>query len=205
MSTEKGLVLWDFDGTLYQGDSFLDFLCYTHRLPARAWRWLCFLPFFITWKIGLRSAADAKESLFGLFYKNWSYARFVSAATAFQTEKHPPRLHPLALAKITAHKAEGHRQIILSATMEELLQVTASRLGVEVIGTQVHTEGSKLSGRFASPNCNGLEKVVRLRAFTAQTQPPVVHAYGNSPGDAHMLALAEHPHYRTFARGVGLH
>lgn len=200
MGNRRGLGLWDFDGTLYRGDSFLGFLRFTFAATPRYWRYLHFIPTFAAWKLGLLSAGSAKERLFGLFFKGWTHQRFMEEAGRFQEKVHPARLDPKAVAEVHRLRNLGYRQVIVSATMEELLGITARQLGMELIGTRVEVVGGRLTGRFATPNCAGAEKVVRLRALLDPAAFSEVVAFGDSPGDQEMLALADRPGYRVFGR-----
>jgi phosphoserine phosphatase len=87
---------------------------------------------------------------------------------------------------------------------------------VIIIGTQIETRDGFLTGRFATPNCYGEEKVRRLRqlfpelAFggishssllaprSSKNPRPLVIAYGDSRGDRELLQLADEAHYKPF-------
>ncbi|MFC0679899.1 haloacid dehalogenase-like hydrolase [Lysobacter korlensis] len=52
------------------------------------------------------------------------------------------------------------------------------------------------AGQNAGRQCDGEEKVRRIRATFDLAACDEVHAYGDSPGDRAMLALAGHRYYR---------
>jgi phosphoserine phosphatase len=56
----------------------------------------------------------------------------------------------------------------------------------------------KFSGRFATPNCNGQEKVNRIKEYLNPEDYNPIFAYGNSSGDKPMLDMADHGFYRHF-------
>ena len=57
------------------------------------------------------------------------------------------------------------------------------------MGTELEEVDGVLTGRFRTPNCRGPEKLARLAGIleTAAT----LYAYGNSGGDADLLARAD--------------
>ncbi|HEY8003478.1 MAG TPA: haloacid dehalogenase-like hydrolase, partial [Phenylobacterium sp.] len=55
----------------------------------------------------------------------------------------------------------------------------------------------RATGGFATPNCRGPEKVVRLKAAFGDGLA-LKAAYGDTSGDREMLALAEIQGYRVF-------
>ncbi|HEX5262904.1 MAG TPA: haloacid dehalogenase-like hydrolase, partial [Phenylobacterium sp.] len=65
-------------------------------------------------------------------------------------------------------------------------------------GTQLAFDGQdQVEGGFATPNCRGPEKVVRLKAaFGPDIE--VKAAYGDTSGDREMLAIAEIAGYQVF-------
>jgi phosphatidylglycerophosphatase C len=61
----------------------------------------------------------------------------------------------------------------------------------------VFDAGDRVTGAFAGPNCRGEEKVRRLRvAFGDGVR--LAAAYGDTSGDAEMLAIADKPGFRVF-------
>jgi phosphoserine phosphatase len=59
-------------------------------------------------------------------------------------------------------------------------------------------QDGKFTGRFATANCNGQEKVNRINSYLDLKQYKPVFAYGNSSGDKPMLDMADHGFYRHF-------
>jgi phosphoserine phosphatase len=55
--------------------------------------------------------------------------------------------------------------------------------------------GGRLTGRLVGENCRGREKELRLRAWLAANglEDAELWAYGDSAGDAELLAGADHP------------
>ena len=88
------------------------------------------------------------------------------------------------------------------------------------MGTQIEVIDGRLTGRFATPNCYGPEKVRRLKEYINEKVSPVggglegwggkevsptggdlegaIIAYGDSRGDKELLAYANEGHYKPF-------
>ena len=53
--------------------------------------------------------------------------------------------------------------VVVSASMEAWLKCWCKENGVELLGTKLQVEKSKITGRFSSKNCYGLEKAHRIK------------------------------------------
>jgi phosphoserine phosphatase len=67
-----------------------------------------------------------------------------------------------------------------------------------IIATRLEIVDNRLTGKLASPNCYGPQKVERIRAALDLSRYGRIFAYGDSRGDREMLALADEKHYRFF-------
>lgn len=96
------------------------------------------------------------------------------------------------VAKLHAHQEDGHRIVVVSASPTIYVAPAVLRLGVtDVLATDLEVVEGVITGRLATKNCRAEEKVVRLDAWLAGRDVEL-HAYGNSPDDAPMLARAHH-------------
>ena len=77
----------------------------------------------------------------------------------------------------------------------------ARRLGAEgLLGTEMAFDSQdRVTGAFVGPNCRGEEKVRRLKAAYGQDMV-LTAAYGDTSGDAEMLAMAREAGFRVFRR-----
>jgi phosphoserine phosphatase len=64
--------------------------------------------------------------------------------------------------------------------------------------TELEVKDGILTGKFATPNCNGEEKVNRIKKAYDLSLYDEVHVFGNSPGDLPMMDLGTHSYYRYF-------
>lgn len=196
----RPIVAFDFDGTLTVRDSFIAFLRDTIP-PARLGTGLIRLAPDL-----LRYAADQdRERLKTAAVSVWlagTPAREVEAAAeAFAEKAWAGLMRPDALARFEAWGREGAERVIVTASPEITVAPFARRLGAErLLGTRLGLDPSeRLTGAFYGRNCRGQEKVERLR----EAYGPDVRlraAYGDTAGDAEMLAIAEEAGFRVFTQ-----
>ena len=94
---------------------------------------------------------------------------------------------------IDKHKSAGETLFIVSASPENWIRPWAMKNGfTEVIATKLEEKDGMLTGKFASRNCYGVEKVNRLKEFFTDREQVYLSAYGDSSGDEPMLNYANH-------------
>ncbi len=97
------------------------------------------------------------------------------------------------------HQDQGHIVSIVSASLDTYLKYIARELEVGYLcSTELEQpESGILTGLMQTPNCRGPEKVrrIELLGISAGT----TYAYGDSKGDAEMLAWADYPTLVTSA------
>lgn len=191
--SEKKIALFDFDGTLCKGDSFIGFALYSVGPMRFAAAMLRSFGALAAWKLGLGSNSKAKETLFGALYKGRTLAWFEDMGRMYAS-RISAKEKAETMAKLREHLSEGHEVCIVTASVPAWVAPWASKLGdVRVLGTipEVDTEG-RLTGRFATPNCHGAEKIRRVREAIPDFDIAESWAYGDSAGDDEMLGAATH-------------
>lgn len=180
---------FDFDGTLTSRDTLLPFL----RLlvgRARVSRALAANMAGFARATRRRELRDVvKERVLSSCLAGQSSADVNEAALRYVPTI---ALRADVVTKLRAHQDEGHTVMVVSASPTIYVAPAVLRLGVDVVlATELEVIDGVLTGRFASRNCRAEEKVVRLDAWLAGRDVEL-HAYGNSPDDAAMLARAQH-------------
>lgn len=173
---------FDFDGTLCRGDSLLPFLRRVAGRPA------------LVLGMGrmVRAGVDRnamKERLVGVLLRGRRAEDVDRAGDAFARELEA-RLRPDVMAQLRRHRDAGHTIVLVSASLTTYLQPFARNVGIDhVCATELEVVDGVVTGRFRGGNCRGPEKLVRLEPFLAGAS--TVFAYGNSSGDAELLARAD--------------
>lgn len=190
--------LFDFDGTLTTLDTLPAFIAHA----VGRWRMLVgfgfFLPLIVLMKLHLYANARTKERLFAHFFKGMTLETFDDHCQSF-AKNNAHILRPLGLKAIETSLQRGENVLIVSASITNWVLPFFSKLPqVKVIGTQIAVKEGKLTGRFASPNCHGAEKVRRVEHLFTPRELYYITAYGDSQGDKEMLAYADEQHYKPF-------
>lgn len=203
----KGLSVFDFDGTLTQRDTFLQFAKYVRGRNGRFHAVMRSMPVILAWRLGLKESGEAKEHLFGQLYRGMPLHTFQAYADAF-ADVIDRGLRPHGMEALKEAQGRGDETVICSASVDQWIKPWADKHGVDkVIGTQVEVDDrGLLTGRFASPNCKGQEKVVRLGREYPDRLDYHVTAYGDSSGDSEMLDYADDPHMlrKRMPRDIGV-
>jgi len=192
------LVAFDFDGTLTVRDSFTAFLRWrvgTRRYLAGLIRLLpAGLRYLVDHDRGRIKARAMREYLTGM-----TREELEAEARRFADHAAAGFFRPDALAAWRRWRAEGARLVIVSASPDAIVAPFAEKLGADaLLATRMaYDADGKLKDAFATPNCRGLEKVVRLKAAFGP-EVTLKAAYGDTAGDREMLRMAEIRGYKVF-------
>ncbi|HNX76710.1 MAG TPA: HAD family hydrolase [Candidatus Rifleibacterium sp.] len=192
------LALFDFDGTITTHDSYRDFLLFVAGKLRFAMLIMRLSPWLIAWLTGLADNQSVKQKTTAMFIGGMRRERFDELARAFVKQKLGAIVRPAALEKIRWHKNQGHRVIVVSASFTDYLKFWCAEHELEVLSTRLEEIDGCLTGRFATPNCFGPEKVRRIRELLCLEDYETIYAYGDSRGDREMLEIAHEKGYRVF-------
>lgn len=168
--------LFDFDNTIYQGDSSTDFYFYSlMKKPIIIKTIPKIILYGIKYKLGIIDMTRLKEI-------NFSFLKYIDVDEMVKCfwESHRKNIKDFYL------KRDHTSDIIISASPEFLLKPICEDLGVkDMIGSIV----DKKTGNFKLPNCHDVEKVKRLNQKYHSIK--VMEAYSDSLSDKPILELAE--------------
>lgn len=190
----KKIVVFDFDGTLTTRDSFIKFAQYSVGIAGLLRAILSNAVYLAAWKCGIMAGGRAKEKLFASLYAGRTHDWLLSHGELFASHIASFERTDIVRA-LDEHISKGDLIYIVSASMPEWITAWAARHSVpadHVIGTlcEVNNDGI-ITGRFASCNCYGPEKVNRLRQAVGDLSSYHITAYGDSNGDKEMFATAD--------------
>lgn len=193
-SCGSDVAAFDFDDTLIRGDSLLPFLSLAVG-RARVARAVTVLgPRFAAAMIGAGGRDAVKAALIGRLLRGFPAASLADSGQAYARTL-AGRLRPDMVERVEWHRGQGHRLIVVSASLTVYLEPLAALCGFDrVLATnlEVGTDGL-LTGRLLGANVRGREKVVRLSEWLAG-DPCRIWAYGNRGGDRFLLSAADHGH-----------
>jgi phosphatidylglycerophosphatase C len=194
---------FDFDGTLTRRDTFTVFLARGLGWPRFAWALLVCTPWLAAYALRLVPNHVAKARLMRATLAGRTQAEMEDWTSAWLARDFPGQLRPWAMERLAWHLEAGHHCVMVSASPDIYLRRVAAQLGFQtLLCTEMEVQGGRLTGRMATPNCHGLQKVVRLKAWmkgrfgAGSPEGLLMYAYGDTSGDRPMLALAQHAWYR---------
>ena len=167
--------VYDFDHTVYPGDSTLDFWKFCVRRHPAA---LLPLPGAALSGAMFQAKLCARETFKGRFYRFLRHVPGVEGEVSRFWEENLSRVCPWYLER------RREDDLMISASPDFLILPACRLLGVRGIASRVSPETGELLG----PNCRGEEKVNRLRR--AYPDAPVEEFYSDSLSDAPLARLA---------------
>lgn len=189
---------FDFDGTITTKDTFLPFLysAFGRRRVLAAVIELTGDALGVV--LGVSNRDRFKEFLVAKLLTGESVRRLRQVG-----EDHAQRIEswvrPAALERIQWHRAQGHRLVMVSASLDLYLESIVQRLGFDdLVCTRASFDGEFFDGQLIEGNCRRAEKVRRLVALIGSLERVELFAYGDSVGDKEMLDAAEHAFFRPF-------
>lgn len=190
--TTAAVAAFDFDKTMTRRDTLLPFLARLagHRRLAVA---------LAAQSSRYRHDSDAaKLDVLRRLTVGMDADEFATVGRDYAVGLHH-RLRPDTIARLRWHRSQGHRLVIVSASLGTYLRPFGETLGFdEVIAVELDVDGDRrLTGRVVNGvNVRGPEKARRLDAWLSESSHsgprPEIWAYGDSSGDDELLAMADH-------------
>ncbi|MDX1906863.1 MAG: HAD family hydrolase [Bacteroidia bacterium] len=191
------LAAFDFDGTLVRGDSMWAFFRFVWGVPRLGLRLVRIIPALIAFKAGWITRQQAKAQIIRTFVGGMPVTVLAAHAAAFTDTWVSTRLRSAGLKKIRWHQAQGHRVVLVTASLDIWTRPWADQLGIGLIATAAEAVDGYYTGHIG-PNCYGAQKVVRLEQAGWLTPDTPCWAYGDSAGDRELLARATHAFFKPF-------
>ena len=172
--------VFDFDKTIYDGDSTVDFCLYLMgRYPAVIGDFISNLPVVLRYKLGKISKTEMKESLYKCFRRvpdmDTELVRF--------WDKHIKNIEKWYL------DIKREDDVIISASPEFLLAECCRRIGIKhLIASRVDPG----TGKYEGLNCYGEEKPKRFdERFGSECRVEIEAFYSDSYSDAPMAVISK--------------
>lgn len=189
------LALFDFDGTVTTRDSFKPFLYYVTG-PVRTVLGTAVLgPWLAAHRAGLISGSELRQAGAYVCFRG-RRAEDIDALGERYSQTLDAHVRPEMLSKLRWHQAQGDDVAIVSASIAPYLGPWCARAGVARLSTELEERSGTLTGRYAGGDCTGAEKARRVRARYDLEKYATIYAYGDTPEDAELLALAHQRFFR---------
>lgn len=163
----------------------------------------------------VRSAADLLRNIppfsfdplrrFKAYLAGKSVTAVDAATTNFFLEQVCSRISEQARVAINAHRAQGHRVVLLTGSPELLVGPLAAYLKIEqVIAGRLETKGDLFTGRMIEPYPYRQGKRLEAERLAVEQNLDLAASfmYGDSPGDLPILEAVGHPHVVNPIRGM---
>ena len=192
------LALFDFDGTITKDDSLLKFIRFVVGDGRFVFGLVVLSPILVAYKLKLIPNYKAKQKMLSWFFKGMSKKAFFKVANEYSLVHIDKILRPKAMEKISWHKAQGHKVVIVSASIDCWLRPWCEKNGLELIATKLEIKDDIVTGKLLSKNCYGVEKINRIKEIYNLKDFEYIYSYGDSSGDKQMLELAHEKFYKPF-------
>lgn len=197
---KDGIAFFDFDGTITSKDTMFELIKYRKGKLSFYLGLIQLSPWLIAMKLRLLSNTGAKEKLLSYFFHGTPHSDFQNACNLFIQEKLPNLVRPEALQEIAMHKKNKITVVVVSASAENWISGWCDQHQILCIGTKLEIRDGVITGKIDGKNCNGIEKVRRIKERYPLHEFKSIWAYGDTKGDKPMLSLAAFPNYKPFRK-----
>lgn len=193
----KTLYCFDFDGTITKKDTMFSFLkYYDSSLFYR--KFVENLPFFVLMKFNLVETQKVKQKFIFSILKGQSRKKIEEKAQLFFDEFYPKIIREKALDFIKKLDKEKSECFLVTASLDIWTKRFAEEWNMKLLATKSNFEGGFYTEKFLSKNCNGEEKVKRIKAEITNEEFEKTVAFGDTKGDFPMLNWSDEKHFRYF-------
>lgn len=193
----KKLYLFDFDGTLTYKDTMFLYLKFYNSAKFKV-QFVKHIPLFILLKLKLADAEKVKKNFISSILKGQSKKKIEEKSQLFFEEYFPELFRKNALdflQNIDHHSTESY---IVTASLDIWVKPFAQHFDIQLLATEAEFQNDIFTGNFKTPNCNGIEKVNRIKQAIEGKKFDKKIAFGDTSGDKPMLNFANESHFRFF-------
>jgi len=185
------LALFDFDVTISERETFAGFV---RASIGRRRRWLgsvAVAPHYLGYKLGWRSGERVRRRVIAVALRGRPEREVRAAAERHVREAVSAMIRPQERSRIDWHRARGDRVVVATANLDLFVAHWCEQQGLQCISPRLERRDGVLTGRYLGRDCCGEEKPRRVRERIALDGYGEVYAYGDTPEDHGLLALAD--------------
>lgn len=195
----NNLALFDFDGTITNSDTLSGFLLfYVGKKRYYYTKYLRLFHQYAAYYLGLSGYEKLKRNMIKQSLKDEKFLKINMRAKEFYEEKIKNDIKKSALLTLDYHKKSGDKVVVVSASLEILLQYFCKDHGFDLIANILSFPEGICNGNINGRDCNGKEKVKRINDKYNLSEYNKIYAYGDSKFDLPMLEIADYSNYQTF-------
>lgn len=193
------IAFFDFDGTITYKDSTNEFF----KFILNPWyfyfiKYIFTLPYLILYKIHIIDSSQLKKKRYKYFLSKFNIMEIENYGNLFYYSRLNSLVKKSALDEIKWHKDQKNDIYIVSASLDVILNKWCEINELALITNKLEFQNNKFTGNFLLPDCNGYEKVFRIKDKINLINYNIVYAYGDTIKDIPMLNLANKKYYRYF-------
>ena len=193
------IAIFDLDYTLTKRGTWGRFVIKTVKFKPWLWLPLALSAGFTQWryKRGHLPRIRVKQAMMRWSMVGKSRTEMEKFAEIFAENEVKHGLRPGAIEALELHRNNGDIIIIVSAAVDLIVEPIARRLNIDYwLATNMKWENEKLAPEFASKNCYGPEKVVRIEEFFVDNPElkqnhTIITMYSDSYSDIEILRYCD--------------
>ncbi len=190
------LALFDFDGTITDRETMPDFMYRAVRPHRLLLGKVLLLPWMVGYKAGIVSGTTIRAAICLFGFWRIPATEVEAHGREFAERFLSVRLREEVMARIAWHKSRGDTVVIVSGGLGVYLAPWCKAQEVELVCSCLEQRRGRLTGRYLGRQCVRAEKVRRVRERYPLEKFSRIFAYGDTPEDHEMLALAHERYYR---------
>ena len=196
---KKELALFDFDGTISSKDSMFDFFLFSFGKKRFFFSFLALSISFLKFFFRIIDSETIKIIFINHFLLNLSEQEINLLGNKYYQKRIQSILRSKAIDKIVWHKSKSHDIYIVTASLDIWIKDWVKEMNVNLISTRIDFKDKKYIGFFETPNCNGLEKLNRIKREINLEDYSNIYAYGDSKlGDKYLFSIANQISFKPF-------
>ena len=196
----RNLAIFDLDYTLTSRGTWGRFVWQAVKFRPHIWLPLLFAAGWTQYryKKGKLPRVRVKQAMMRWCMVGKPKTEMLAMADIFAQNEVENGLRPGGIRVLKTHKDAGDNIMIVSAAVDIIVEAIARRLDIQhyLATDMAWDEDERLSPDFASPNCYGSEKVVRLKAYLDQNaylkhNHTIITMYSDSYSDLDILQFCD--------------
>lgn len=193
----KKLYFFDFDGTLTYRDTMFLYLKFYNSAKFNL-QFVKHIPLFILLKLKLASAEKVKKSFISSILKGQSKTKIEEKSQQFFEKHYPEIIRENAIEFIQNIDREHTESYLVTASLDIWVKPFAEKFKMNLLATRAEFKNDIFTGNFVGNNCNGGEKVHRIKEAIQGKKFDKTIAFGDTSGDKEMLEWANESHFEFF-------